>query len=69
MRALAPPHRAWRHEPAHFEHSDPVVPAQLGACYRNGLNLIGFGAESDAMGGADVALSHGTTALNADPGD
>jgi long-chain fatty acid transport protein len=33
----------------------------------NGLNLIGFGAESVAMGGADVALAGDTSALNANP--
>lgn len=33
----------------------------------NGLNMIGFGAESVALGGADVAWSRDTTALNTNP--
>jgi long-chain fatty acid transport protein len=33
----------------------------------NGLNLIGFGTESTMMGGADVAVSRDTTALNTNP--
>ena len=33
----------------------------------NGLNLIGFGAESVLMGGADVAVARDTTALNTNP--
>ena len=33
----------------------------------NGLNMIGFGAESVAMGGADLAVAHGTTAMNNNP--
>lgn len=33
----------------------------------NGLNMIGFGTESVAMGGADVAVARDTTALNTNP--
>lgn len=33
----------------------------------NGLNLSGYGGTSTAMGGADVALSHDTFAINANP--
>jgi len=33
----------------------------------NGLNLIGVGAESTLMGGADIALARDTTALNSNP--
>lgn len=39
------------------------VPALAG----NGLNLIGFGAESVLMGGADVAVARDTSALNTNP--
>ncbi|HEX5045389.1 MAG TPA: outer membrane protein transport protein [Candidatus Polarisedimenticolaceae bacterium] len=33
----------------------------------NGFNLIGFGAESTAMGGADLAVARDTSALNTNP--
>ena len=33
----------------------------------NGINLIGFGAESTLMGGADVAVARDTSALNTNP--
>jgi long-chain fatty acid transport protein len=33
----------------------------------NGLNLIGFGAESVGMGGADIAVARDTTAMNTNP--
>lgn len=33
----------------------------------NGFNLIGFGAESSLMGGADIAVARDTTALNTNP--
>lgn len=33
----------------------------------NGLDLIGFGAESNAMAGADTAVARDTTALNTNP--
>jgi len=33
----------------------------------NGLNLIGFGAESVTMGGADLAVARDTSALNTNP--
>jgi len=33
----------------------------------NGLNLIGFGAESYMMGGADLAVARDTTAMNTNP--
>src|SRR5262245_54626324 len=33
----------------------------------NGLNLIGFGAESLGMGGADIAIASDTSALNTNP--
>ena len=33
----------------------------------NGLNLIGFGTESNAMAGADTAVARDTTALNTNP--
>jgi long-chain fatty acid transport protein len=43
----------------------PCVP--LTARANNGLNMIGFGTESVAMGGADVAWSRDTSALNTNP--
>ena len=33
----------------------------------NGLNMIGFGAESVAMGGADIAVARDTSAMNTNP--
>lgn len=33
----------------------------------NGLNMIGFGAESVGMGGADLAVARDTTAMNTNP--
>jgi long-chain fatty acid transport protein len=33
----------------------------------NGINLIGFGAESNLMGGADTAVARDTSALNTNP--
>ena len=42
-----------------------VLPAGVRAS--NGLNLIGFGAESVGMGGADIAVARDTTALNTNP--
>ena len=33
----------------------------------NGLNMIGFGAESVAMGGADLAVARDTSAMNNNP--
>lgn len=33
----------------------------------NGLNLIGFGAESIGMGGADIAVARDTSAMNTNP--
>jgi long-chain fatty acid transport protein len=33
----------------------------------NGLNLIGFGAESYMMGGTDIAVARDTTAMNSNP--
>jgi len=33
----------------------------------NGLNMIGFGADSVAMGGADLAVTRDTTAMNNNP--
>jgi len=37
------------------------------AAANNGLNMIGFGAESVGMGGADVAVARDTSALNTNP--
>lgn len=37
------------------------------AAATNGLNLIGFGTESVAMGGADTAVARDTSALNTNP--
>lgn len=37
------------------------------AMANNGLNLIGFGAESVAMGGADLAVARDSSALNTNP--
>ena len=42
-----------------------LAPSQAHAT--NGLNLIGFGAESIAMGGADLAVARDTTATNTNP--
>ena len=39
----------------------------VGVLAANGLNLIGFGAESVAMGGADTAGARDTAALNTNP--
>lgn len=43
----------------------------LGVCGHasagNGLNLIGFGAESSALAGADLAVSRGVAAMNINP--
>lgn len=33
----------------------------------NGINLIGFGAESTLMAGADIAVARDTSALNTNP--
>jgi long-chain fatty acid transport protein len=37
------------------------------ALANNGLNMIGFGAESVMMGGADLAVARDTSALNTNP--
>ncbi len=37
------------------------------ALANNGLNLIGFGAESTGMAGADIAVARDTSALNTNP--
>lgn len=37
------------------------------AAATNGLNVIGFGTESEGMAGADVAVARDTTALNTNP--
>lgn len=37
------------------------------AAATNGINLIGFGAESTLMGGADTAVARDTSALNTNP--
>lgn len=42
-----------------------LVPAPVLAM--NGLNLIGFGAESTGMGGADLAVARDTSAMNTNP--
>jgi long-chain fatty acid transport protein len=42
-----------------------LVPAP--AYTTNGLNMIGFGAESVAMGGADIAVARDTSAMNTNP--
>ena len=39
----------------------------LPAFATNGINLIGFGAESTLMGGADTAVARDTSALNTNP--
>jgi hypothetical protein len=39
----------------------------LAAHATNGINLIGFGAESSLMAGADVAVARDTSALNTNP--
>lgn len=41
--------------------------ASLPAAATNGINLIGFGAESTLMGGADTAVARDTSALNTNP--
>ena len=41
--------------------------ASLPATATNGINLIGFGAESTLMGGADTAVARDTSALNTNP--
>lgn len=44
-----------------------AVGAPLMALANNGFNLIGFGTESIAMGGADTAVARDTSALNTNP--
>jgi long-chain fatty acid transport protein len=44
-----------------------LVTTGLVAHATNGINLIGFGAESTLMGGADVAVARDTSALNTNP--
>ncbi|WP_047517199.1 OmpP1/FadL family transporter [Methylophilus sp. Q8] len=44
-----------------------LVTTGLAAHATNGINLIGFGAESTLMGGADVAVARDTSALNTNP--
>lgn len=44
-----------------------LITASLSAHATNGINLIGFGAESLLMGGADVAVARDTSALNTNP--
>ena len=41
--------------------------APASALANNGLNLIGFGAESTGMAGADIAVARDTSALNTNP--
>jgi long-chain fatty acid transport protein len=45
----------------------PISPCIGTARAGNGLNLIGFGAESYIMGGADLAVARDTSALNTNP--
>jgi long-chain fatty acid transport protein len=40
---------------------------QVRAFSGNGLNMVGFGAESVGMGGADLAVARDTTAMNTNP--
>jgi long-chain fatty acid transport protein len=59
----------------HCRHTRPYAAAlaMLGllaaipAHATNGINLIGFGAESTLMGGADIAVARDTSALNTNP--
>ena len=44
-----------------------LMPASQPALATNGINLIGFGAESSLMAGADVAVARDTSALNTNP--
>lgn len=44
-----------------------LIVASSAAWATNGINLIGFGAESSLMGGADVAVARDTSALNTNP--
>lgn len=44
-----------------------MVSASQSALASNGINLIGFGAESVGMGGADLAVARDTSALNTNP--
>lgn len=44
-----------------------MLVAAIPAYATNGINLIGFGAESTLMGGADVAVARDTSALNTNP--
>jgi len=44
-----------------------LVTTGVAAHATNGINLIGFGAESTLMGGADVAVARDTSALNTNP--
>jgi long-chain fatty acid transport protein len=55
--------------PTAFHFAITLVLAGIGdsAYATNGINLIGFGAESTLMGGADVAVARDTSALNTNP--
>ncbi len=44
-----------------------ALSAAIPAFANNGLNLIGFGAQSVGMGGADLAVETGASALNINP--
>jgi long-chain fatty acid transport protein len=44
-----------------------LVAASSAGYATNGINLIGFGAESSLMAGADVAVARDTSALNTNP--
>jgi long-chain fatty acid transport protein len=60
------PHRAGK-RPRRAAWGAAFLCAAQAAEANNGLNMIGFGAESIGMGGADVAVARDTTALNTNP--
>lgn len=44
-----------------------LVPPALPALVSNGLDLTDYGAVSEALGGADLAIAGGTLVLNTNP--
>lgn len=62
MKSLLPPRFFLRQLPACV-----LFVCSAGAHATNGLNLIGYGAESSLMGGADVAVARDAAALNTNP--
>lgn len=58
--------RAWR-KYSRWAVAILVLMGSPAASATNGINLIGFGAESTLMAGADIAVARDTSALNTNP--